>query len=320
MFLITGAAGFIGSHLVEALTARGEAVRALVRRSSSQRYLPAVEVAYGDLTAGDGLASALRGVRVVIHVAGVTKALRPADYYAGNVRATETLARSVAGTGIRLVHVSSLAAAGPSSENLPLTEDAEPRPITPYGKSKLEAERVVRTLVPDTVILRPPVVYGPRDTGVFEVLKPLSRGWALEISGGARWFSAVYVKDLAEGLIAAAGSPAAAGRTYFLAHPKPLSWGQLARVASGIMRRRARTVRIPLPVARAVGLSAELWSRFTGKPGVLSRDKIAEAQCRAWTCDPSRAARELGFTARTPVEEGLAETLAWYKEAGWLDY
>ena len=320
MFLVTGAAGFIGSHLAEALVARGERVRALIRQSSSRRFLPAVDLAYGDLARGDGIEKALDGVRVVIHAAGVTKALRPVDYYTGNRRASENLAQAVAGKGIRFVHVSSLAAAGPAVGGEPLTEDAEPHPVSIYGKSKLEAERAVRHLVPDAVIVRPPVVYGPRDVGVLEVLKPLSRGWSLQIAGGDRWFSAVYVQDLIEGLILAAYHPAAPGRTYYLSHSKPLSWTQFTNAAAATMHRPFRALRIPLSVARAVGSAAEFWSRVTGKPGMISRDKIAEAQCAAWTCDPTRAARELGFEARTPLEEGLARTMSWYKETGWLHY
>jgi len=187
-------------------------------------------------------------------------------------------------------------------------------------KSKLEAESIVRALAPAAVIVRPPVVYGPRDTGVLQMLRPISKGWALEIAGGERWLSAIYVRDLVEGLIAAARSPAAAGRTYFLSHAVPVSWSDLVSAASRIIGRPPRVLRIPAGAARAIGLCAEMWAHATRKPGILSREKIEEARCPAWICDPSRAAAELGFEALTPLEKGLAETLAWYKEAGWLRY
>src|ERR1035438_7933055 len=171
VILVTGGTGFIGTHLLEMLAAQGESVRALIRRTQVPRSLPAgVETVYGDLASGDGLAEALGGADVVIHLAGVTKALRPEDYYRGNVHATDQLVRAMAGRGVRLVHVSSLAAVGPTKPGAPLTEDAEPHPFTHYGKSKLLAERVVRELAPDAVIVRPPVVYGPRDTDVFPLL------------------------------------------------------------------------------------------------------------------------------------------------------
>ena len=324
MNLITGGSGFVGSHLVEAVCARGERPRCLLRRDSFKRHplaLPTeAEIVFGDLVTGEGLSEALEGVDTVIHLAGVTKALSTAEFYLGNVRATENLARAVAGRGIRLVHVSSLAAIGPSYDGVPVSEDADPHPLTHYGTSKLEGERVVRALVPGAVIVRPGVVYGPRDTDVLELFKSISMGFVLEISGGERWFQAIYVKDLADGLLAAADTPEAGGRAYFLAHAKAATWDELSSTAARIMRKRTRVLRIPAPLAYAVGGVAEVWSRLTGKPGIISREKVREAQCRHWTCDTSRAARELGFEARTPLELGLSQTLAWYKEAGWLKY
>lgn len=318
MILVTGGTGFIGSHLLEKLAARGQPVRCLLRRDP-QRPLPSgIEAVRGDLVAPHGLEAALNGVDAVIHLAGVTKALRPADYYTGNLRATENLACALQGRPIRLVHVSSMAAAGPGNS---LGEDAEPRPVSHYGCSKLEAERVVRALLPDAVIARPPVVYGPRDTDVYQVLKSVAKGIALEISGPERWFSAIYVKDLVDALCEAARNPRAAGRTYYFAHPQPATWRGLAETAARIMGRRPpRAIRVPYAAAWAVGWCAETWARITRRPGIVSRDKIAEARCASWTCDVRRAYAELGFEARVTLEAGLAETLAWYREAGWLTY
>ena len=318
MTLVTGASGFIGSHLVQRLSSLGERVRCLVRRKIT--LPPGAEAVYGDLTSGQGLGEALQGVDSVIHLAGVTKALRPKDYDTGNAQGTEVLARALAGHPVRLVHVSSLAAIGPSPDGSPVAEDAEPHPLTSYGRSKLASEQVVRRLMPDAVIVRPPVVYGPRDTDVYQLLRSISKGLVLEISGGERWFSAIYVEDLAEGLIVARNSPRGAGRAYFLAYPKPASWSELSGIAARLMGRTPRVLRIAPGLAHAVGFCAELWARAIRKPGIISREKVAEARCMCWTCDTRRAAAELGFEARTPLEAGLARTLAWYKEAGWLSY
>jgi nucleoside-diphosphate-sugar epimerase len=128
------------------------------------------------------------------------------------------------------------------------------------------------------------------------------------------------VKDLVDGLLAAARVPCAQGRAYFLAHPKAASWSDLSAAAERVMGRHARVLTVPAPVAYAVGYCAECWSRLIGKPGIVSRDKVKEAQCSHWTCDPQRAAQELGFQAATSLDAGMAATLAWYKEAGWLKY
>ncbi len=325
MILVTGGTGFIGSHLVERLVARGESVRVLVRRPGLFEKTP-VEVFRGDLLSGDGLARAVTGVDTIIHLAGVTKALSASDYYSGNVTATENLARAVATANagaarpIRMVHVSSLAAVGPAPDSTPLTEDAGPHPVGHYGKSKLEGERRVRAILPEAVIVRPPVVYGPRDTDVFQMLKSISQGLVVQIAGGERWFSAIYVTDLADGIMAAAKEPKAAGRTFFLAHPEAVSWTELGKIAAGIMGRSARVVNIPQPAAYLAGYCGELWSRLTRKPGIVSREKIREAICPWWLCDPRRAQQELGFTAATGIHQGLATALDWYREAGWLKW
>jgi nucleoside-diphosphate-sugar epimerase len=321
MILVTGGTGFIGSHLVENLLARGERVRALVRRTGLFDKT-SVEVFYGDLETGNGLIPAIQGVDTVIHLAGVTKALSTADYYAGNVQATENLARAIASSArpVRMVHVSSQAAVGPGPDAVPLTEDAEPHPVTHYGKSKLEGERIVRAILPDAVILRPPAVYGPRDTDVFQILKSINRGFLAQVAGDERYFSTIYVADLVDGIIAAAHSSRSAARTYFLAHPAAVPWSELVGIAAKIMGRVPHTLKLSPGAANAVGYCAEMWSKLTRKPGIVSRDKIRDMQCRYWICDVRRAKEELGFVAPTDIREGLASTLAWYREAGWLKW
>src|ERR1035441_9226543 len=131
MILVTGGTGFVGSHLLDSLSARGEPARCLLRPTPAPRRLPpGIEAAPGDLITGQGLDSALDGVDTVIHLAGVTKALSPAAYYQGNAHATQTLASALQGRCVRLVHVSSLGAIGPSLDGAPVSEEAIPHPFT----------------------------------------------------------------------------------------------------------------------------------------------------------------------------------------------
>jgi dihydroflavonol-4-reductase len=326
MILVTGGTGFIGSHLVERLVAQDRPVRCLVRRSSAARSpaLRAVELAQGDLESGAGLQEALQGVDTVIHLAGVTKARTPVDYHRGNAVATVNLLRAAhdAGAVGRFVHVSSLAAAGPSPVDRPLTEADESRPVSHYGRSKLAGEEAVRNspLRARAVIVRPPVVYGPRDRDVYQMLRTVSRGWMAQIGAAPRRFSHIYVGDLVDGLIAAADSASAGGQVFYLADATPATWDAFGSTAARLMGRKLRTVTIPEKAAYMLGLGAECWTRVSGKPGILSRDKVREACCPGWVCDPGRARRELGFRASSGLEEGLRRTLDWYKEAGWLTF
>jgi nucleoside-diphosphate-sugar epimerase len=172
--------------------------------------------------------------------------------------------------------------------------------------------------LPQAVIVRPPVVYGPRDTDVFEMIRGIAGGIELRIGRGERWFSAIYVADLVEGLLAAAQCPKALGRAYFLAQGDAVSWSGFAATAAKLLGRRTRKIIAPPSAAYAVGWMAEWWSRARGKPGIISRDKVREAAYPRWTCSPRRAQAELGFVAPTSLEDGLARTIAWYREQGWL--
>ena len=320
MILVTGGTGFIGSHLVERLAEQGRAARCLVRRPNAN-LPPAVERAYGDLESGVGLSAALHRVDIVIHLAGVTKAHKPADYENGNAVATANLLRAC-GDAKRFVHVSSLAAAGPSPCDRPLAEADEPRPISHYGRSKLGGELAVRksAVAARSIIIRPPVVYGPRDRDVYQVLRAAARGWITRIGAAPRRFSHIYVGDLVDGLIAAADHTVAGAEVFYLASESPVTWDEFGVLAARLMGRGVRTMTVPETFAYGLGFCAESWNRLRRKPGILSRDKIREACATGWVCDPAKAGRELGFRASTSLEDGLRRSLAWYKEAGWLKF
>ncbi len=281
-------------------------MRCLVRRTSSLRYLPqGVELAYGDLVSGEGLPEAARAAAAVIHAAGTTKAFRREGYIAGNETATRNLLDACPPEP-RFVYVSSLAAAGPHGVG---------HPVSWYGESKLAAEDLVRQR-PGAVIVRPPVVYGPRDTDVFQVFRWIGRGVMPAIGGGGARFSHIHAADLAEALAATASVPGASGRTYFVSGGD-VTWEEFARTAAGLLGRRVKIVPVPETLAYAMAWFSETVDRLKGRPGILSRQKVAEARYRDWTCSSEAAIAELGFKPR-PLADGLKQTLAWYKDAGWL--
>ncbi len=327
LILVTGANGFIGSHLVEALLARDYRVRCLVRRTSDLtfiRHLP-VEWAHGDLGDGtaDGLQGACQGVDAICHCAALTRALDEETFLRVNGRGTMALARA----GIeanpsldRFLFVSSLAAAGPSQglDDL-LDESRLPQPITWYGKSKCAAERALLDMadwLPLTIV-RPSPVYGPRDRDFFAYFDLVKRGLNLRLGRGERWISLIYVHDLVRLILLALESEAAQGQTYF-----GCGWAHTYDELSDaiIKALNKRTLRVTLPEAMLTPMA--LWSRvqgkLTGRPALLNDQRIRDMRQRYWLCSGERARRELGFEPKYDLETAVHETANWYVEHGWL--
>jgi nucleoside-diphosphate-sugar epimerase len=325
MILVTGATGFVGSHLADSLLERGARVRCLARKSSNLRYVkdPGIELVYGGLDESTDWDQAFEEVDTVYHVAGTTFARRAEDYYRVNHKGTELLLSEAVKRRDRIrrfVYISSLAATGPSRDGVPVDEDTSPSPITPYGKSKLlaeEAVKVVADLVPVTVV-RPPAVYGPRDYGIYEFFKAVKGGMFPVIGRRDKRVSLVHVRDLVTGIILAGESDVAVGRTYFVSSEDDYSMLAVADLMAALMRKRLRTFKLPRPVAYGVALAAEGAAALTRKPPVINRDKVIDLSQTGWTCSIERARTELGYSPIVDLETGLRETIAWYKQEGWL--
>lgn len=321
--LITGASGFIGGRLRDALLDAGADVVALRRAGSPapKRGRSAV-VEYEDRDALRRLVEKERPA-LVFHVAGATKGVTYADFQRANVMPTRNLVEALRDAFPevrRFVHVSSLASYGPSRRDAPHREDGPRRPIEFYGQSKLEAEQAVEAVgsaVPWT-ILRPGGVYGPGDADYFELFKSVERGLNVFFGNKGRWFSAVYVDDLVRAALDAAERDATRGKGYFVCDGKPTTWGSFQSHIVRASGRRVRTLDLPELFVDVAAFSGKLATRIDGKPRLFNRQKALMGAQEAWTCQHDALAADTGYAPQVDVPEGVARTLAWYRAERWV--
>jgi len=323
--LVTGANGFVGSHLVEGLLRKGYQVRCLVRKTSNLKWLSGlnVEYVYGNIAEKDSLKGAVQGVDVVFHCAGLTKARNREEYFKANAEGTRSLIEAILEGNPnlkRLVYVSSQAAVGPGVDEKPLDEAAPCRPITYYGESKLEGEKIVQGYVSKLPIttVRPPAVYGPRDTDILGFFKVANSGFRISFGFGDSFLSLVYVKDLVDGIILAAESPKSVGQSYFVADDRVYSWKEAFEIMAGVLDKRTIPLRIPRSLVFSLAFVSQSFCGLIGKAAVLNVQKAREITRRYWGLDVSKAKTQLGFSPKHDLTKGALETVKWYKEMGWL--
>jgi nucleoside-diphosphate-sugar epimerase len=318
---VTGATGFVGSHLIEELRRRGDDVSVLIRRTSRARALEAsgCRLVEGDLGDAPALETLVAGRDVVFHVAGLVAARDEADFLRVNRDGAAAVTRAAArGAVSRLVLVSSLAVTGPTLPGRPLTEDAGPGPLTAYGRSKRAGEDAVQGADVPFTIVRPPAVYGPRDRAFLTLFRAAARGVVPLLGDGGQELSLVHAADLARALVAAGTNPATLGRVYHAAHPEPTTQRALAGLIARAVGRPARTVTLPAPFVRGVLTLVGRAFRTVGRVPRLDGDKAHELLARAWTCSSAALQRDTGWRAEIALGRGLEETARCYRRDGWL--
>ncbi len=333
--LVTGATGFIGTSLVEALIRRGDRVRCLVRspdRAKSLQQLGA-ELAVGDLDDPAALAEAVAGTETVYHLAGLTKALSAEEMFRVNEAGTANFMQACADQPKPplVVLVSSVAACGPAPRGQIRIEADPPAPMSNYGRSKLAGEQAAvkhADRVPLTIV-RPGMVFGPHDVGMLHAFQSL-RLFRSHFTPGLPPppLSWIYIDDLIELLIRAAerGARVPAGENgtpgqgrYFAAAPEHPTWAEMGRMVRPMLRRPyALLIPFPGPLAWCIAGINEQLARLNGKPRWVNYDKIREALATSWACSGESAKRELGFTPPKPLAERFEETIAWYRREGLL--
>ena len=316
--LVTGASGFVGGHLVEALVASGQRVRCLVRPKSDRRWLDGVGVTYA-VGAVDDVAAmrhALDGVDVVFHLAGLTTAPRESDYDRVNHGGVVRLVDAMSARPARLVFCSSLAAGGPARAGRPLTEADPPAPIGPYGESKARAAQVVLAAGMPAVVVRPPAVYGPRERDILSAFRLASYGLAIRTGPPRQQLAMVHVSDLVRGLVAAGQSVTASG-VYYVSGANH-RWEEIVAAMSLAVGRPSRIIPLPAPMLRAAARGARAWARLSGTKALLTPERAQDLLQPAWICDDTRARQDLGYVPRVSLVDGMRTTAEWYRAAGWL--
>lgn len=326
--LITGASGFVGSHLIEAAVKEGFEVFAAIRPSSDIKHLISLPVNWVTLSMSDVKRLTIelgeRGYEYIIHCAGSTKAKTESDYNYVNAELSRNLAIAAVDSGIPLkkfVFVSSLAALGPISYTNPknISADHSAAPVTAYGKSKLLAEQYLKKIEKlPLVIVRPTAVYGPREKDIFIILKTINSGLEPYIGRTPQKLSFIYVSDLVKVLLAALVEDAAIGHSYNVSDGQAYSKYELAETMKSITGKKTYKFHIPIPLVSAIASVLELIYSFRADSPALNKEKINELNAENWACSIKELEQDFGFIAEYPLKRGLEETINWYKENKWL--
>lgn len=337
--LVTGGSGFIGGHLVQRLTARGDQVRCLVRANSARERLEplGVDFVVGDINDRQAVRAAVQGVDVVFQASGLTTAWHHRDMDRVNGQGTELLAEACAEQrpAPTLIHLSSLAAAGPTQRGGCRHEGDRPAPVSHYGRSKLAGELAVRrhaAEVPSTII-RPGIVFGEYDRLLLPAVRMI-RYFRVHFYPGltAPDLSYIWVHDLVDLLIAAwqrgrrlapsdaLRSPTDQGQgVYFAAAPTHPNYAELGRlIARALDLRYCAMVPMFFPLPWLAAGVSEMVGRMTHRSMVLNLDKIREAAEESWVCSIRAAREELGYQPSAPLAEQLRTTVDWYRQQGWV--
>ena len=322
--VVTGANGFVGSHLVDYLLEKDYEVHAIVRGNANLRWLEGRRIELHPCGLGDveALRPILHRAHYIYHIAGTVKSRDAEGFRAGNVAPTRNILEAALGSSNlrRIVVTSSLAAASPSVPGSPVHEGIPSAPLTAYGRSKVEQEQLCHAYMdrlPITLI-RPPVVFGERDTEVLLFFKTVRRGLLPMIGFEDKTLSLVYVRDLVRGMEQAATSEVARGETYFLGSEREYTWKDLGDAAGKAIGKKPFALRVPHAVVHTVGYLSEFLAGLRREAATLNREKAREMVQPSWACSSEKARAHFGYREEHTLEENMLRTAQWYQAQKWL--
>ena len=323
--LVTGATGFIGSHLVEALLQKRVQVRCLVRKTSDLSWLKdlSIEVFHGDCNDKASLGEAVKGVDQVFHLAGVTKAIEEKTYFEVNALGTENLIHACLENNPKLqkfVYLSSQAAAGPCQNGGKKKESDRCEPVSAYGHSKRMGEEFALAHCHEIplLILRPSAVYGPRDKDIYAFFKIVSKKIKPCLFGQGQRISLCYVHDIIQAIVLAAESQRSSGDIFFLSDGYDYRLEEIGDIFAQTMGITPVCIRFPEWMIFGMASFSEYLSKLSKKPPLLNKGKVEEMIQKNWVCDIAKAKTLLGFEPQIRLLEGAKLTLQWYRKEKWL--
>ncbi len=315
--LITGATGFVGSHIVEELVLNNYEVIAAIRKSSDLKWIKncPVQFEYCSLNDEQNLSNLVSNVDVIIHCAGIVRALNWEKYKEVNVIGTQKIVQAVIknkNNVKKFIYISSQAAMGPSLTEKPKLLTEKETPVSNYGKSKLLAELEVKKLsgiIPYSII-RPASVYGPRDKDIF-IFFNLVKHHLCPSTYAKRLIQLIFVKDIAKVILKTIDNPKTDNKTYYLCDGNVYGWKDVATTIAKTNGIKTLPVVLFDFIFKIVANFYEIIAKITKKPQVLSKEKIVEMLQTYWTADNSDIIKDAGFEF-TKLENGAKITYNWY--------
>lgn len=316
---VTGATGFIGLHVVPALLKEGWKVRALVRNPTKAKKLPEEVIRiWGNLENPESLQKGIQGVDVIVHIAGLIKARTREDFFRINRDGAAHIAKIAASQDPPpyVILISSQAAGGPSIPGKPRKETDPPQPVSPYGKSKLEGERVLQENLSHACILRLAAVYGPYDKETLPFFRWAKKGWLPRLSSPRQTLQMIYCADVVRYILACLQSKPEG--IFHIAHPEILTWREVVHTLEEVVQRKIRSYPVPGIFLYTVAFLNTLLGKFLKRAMMLTPSKVKELTASSWVMSLEKTQSVINFEPCYPFKRGSADTYQWYVKNGWL--